>query len=135
MISNDCYNFEVNMSALLSNIRRLYEQSPNSRYYNIDVLKYQMRCLQGAKSTPLQLVSYWKFDPQSTGLKIDYKYNSSALAQIEPLRNLSLAVNIDGGPHFMQSRPEGIWFVNRFFFLFFLSLIVLIIDKTLIIMI
>jgi hypothetical protein len=119
MISNDCYNFEVNMSALLTNIRRLYEQSPNSRYYNIDVLKYQMRCLQGAKSAPLQLVSYWKCDPQSTGLKIDYKYNSSSLAQIEPLRNISYAVNIDGGPHFMQSRPEGKWFVNRLFFLIF----------------
>jgi len=112
MMANDAYYFEVNMSALLSSIRRLYEQSPNSRYYNIDVLKYQMRCLQGAKSAPLQLVSYWKCEPQSTSLKIDYKYNSSALAQVEPLRNISLSVNIEGGPHSMQSRPEGKWYSN-----------------------
>ncbi|CAG2122488.1 unnamed protein product, partial [Medioppia subpectinata] len=72
-ITSDSSSFEVNMSALMSHIRRLYEQSPNSRYYNIDVLKYQMRCLQGAKSTPLQLVSYWKCEPQTTSLKVDYK--------------------------------------------------------------
>ena len=98
------------MWALHSNIRRLYEQSPNSRYYNIDVLKYQMRCLQGAKSTPLQLVSYWKCEPQSTSLKVDYKYNGSAIGQSKPLRNVSIFVNIDGDPHSMQSRPEGKWY-------------------------
>ena len=103
-------HFEVNMSALLLSIRRLYEKSPNSRYFNIDVLKYKMRCLQGAKSTPLQLVSYWKCEPQRTNLKIEYKYNGSAIAQSQPLRNVSLSVNIDGDPHSMQSRPEGKWF-------------------------
>ena len=105
--TSDSSNFEVNMSALMSNIKRLYELSPNSRYYNIDVLKYQVRCLHGAKSTPLQLVSYWKCDTQSTSLKIDYKYNSSAIAHSEPLRNVSIYVNVDGEPHSMQSRPEG----------------------------
>jgi hypothetical protein len=97
------------MCALMSHIRRLYEQSPNSRYYNIDVLKYQIRCLQGAKSTPLQLVSYWKCEPQTTSLKVDYKYNGSSLAQTEALRNVSIYVNVDGEPRSMQSRPDGKW--------------------------
>ncbi|XP_054161459.1 SH3-containing GRB2-like protein 3-interacting protein 1 isoform X2 [Oppia nitens] len=108
-ISCDSYNFEVNMTALLSHIRRLYEQSPNAKYYNIDVLKYQTRCLEGARSAPLQLVSYWKCEPKTTSLKVDYKYNGSSLTKLEALRNIGICVNVDGQPLSMKCTPEGNW--------------------------
>ena len=110
LLATDSTAFEVNMSALLSNIRRLYEQSPNSRYYNIDLLKYQMRCIEGAKNTPLQLVSYWKCEPSSTCLKVDYKLNGSVVGQSHALRNVTICVNVDGQPHSMKCRPEGKWY-------------------------
>lgn len=110
MNSLDDHLFEINMPALLSNIRSLYKQTPNARYFNIEVLKYQIRFLQGVKNAPFQIVTHWKCEPNSTSLKIDYKYNSSSLSKIEPLKNVIVNATVDGGVVSMQSNPEGVWY-------------------------
>lgn len=67
------------MPALTALLRRQSEQNPTASYFNVDILKYQIKAKSGASSCPFQIVSYWKCEPAHTDIKIDYKYNHTAL--------------------------------------------------------
>ncbi|XP_018354381.1 PREDICTED: F-BAR domain only protein 2 isoform X4 [Trachymyrmex septentrionalis] len=101
--------FEFNMSALTMLLRRQAEQNPSASYFNVDILKYQIKCKEGAGSCPFQLVAYWKCETTHTDLKIDYKYNSRAMASPSPLLNLHVAAPIDGGFKSFNSKPSAQW--------------------------
>ncbi|XP_018043628.1 PREDICTED: F-BAR domain only protein 2 isoform X3 [Atta colombica] len=101
--------FEFNMSALTMLLRRQAEQNPSASYFNVDILKYQIKCKEGAGSCPFQLVAYWKCETTHTDLKIDYKYNSRAMASPSPLLNLHVAAPIDGGFKSFNSKPLAQW--------------------------
>ena len=101
--------YEFNMASLKELMRKQSEQNPNASYFNIDILKYQVRARQGAASCPLQMVAYWKCSNDNTDLRLDYKYNAHAMAEPSALLNLSIAVPIDGGVKNMQSKPNGKW--------------------------
>ncbi|XP_011879114.1 PREDICTED: F-BAR domain only protein 2 isoform X4 [Vollenhovia emeryi] len=101
--------FEFNMSALTMLLRRQAEQNPSASYFNVDILKYQIKCKEGASSCPFQLVAYWKCETGHTDLKIDYKYNSRAMASPSPLLNLHVAAPIDGGFKSFNSKPPAQW--------------------------
>ena len=103
-------HFEVKMDGLVQSLKQLFEKSPAARYYNVDILKYQLDTASGTQSCPLQVVSHWKCEPQATCLKIDYKYNPYALSSLEPLRNVAFSVRVDGVLDF-QSKPQANWFV------------------------
>lgn len=98
-----------NMTTLTALLRRQYEQNPTASYFNVDILKYQIRVKQGASSCPFQLVCYWKCEPTHTDIKIDYKYNSHAMATASPLLNVAIAVPVDGGVRNVQSKPHSAW--------------------------
>lgn len=100
---------EFNMAALTALLRRQSEQNSTASYFNVDILKYQIRTKPGAGSCPLQLVSYWKCGPTQTDIKIDYKYNTHALATPSPLLNVSISVPVDGGVRNFQSKPHSAW--------------------------
>jgi hypothetical protein len=108
--TNDSTVFEFNMNALTALLRRQSEQNPAASYFNVDILKYQLKPKGGAVSCPFQLVAYWKCEKNHTDIKIDYKYNSHAMASPSPLLNLTVAVPVDGGVKNMQSKPAGQWF-------------------------
>ncbi|XP_074098435.1 F-BAR domain only protein 2 isoform X6 [Cotesia typhae] len=101
--------FDFNMSALTTLLRRQAEQNPTASYFNVDILKYQIKAKEGAASCPFQIVAYWKCEPTHTDLKIDYKYNSRAMASPSPLLNLHVAAPIDGGFKSMHSKPSAQW--------------------------
>ncbi|XP_063980406.1 F-BAR domain only protein 2 isoform X3 [Diachasmimorpha longicaudata] len=105
----DCTIFEFNMSALTTLLRRQAEQNPSASYFNVDILKYQIKNKEGAGSCPFQLVAYWKCESTHTDLKIDYKYNSRAMASPSPLLNLHVAAPIDGGFKSLHSKPSAQW--------------------------
>lgn len=109
--TKDDYNtYEVNMNNLQTTIKRLHDQTPNARYYNLDIVKYQVQSKYGAKNAPLQIVSHWKYDENQTNLKIDYKYNPSAFSVApHPLRNVLFTANIDSNVISMVSQPFGKW--------------------------
>ena len=108
--TNDTAVYEFNMPSLKELMRRQSEQNPNASYFNIDILKYQVKARQGAASCPLQMVAYWKCAKENTDLRLDYKYNVRAMAEPGALLNLSIAVPIDGGVKNMQSKPNGKWY-------------------------
>ncbi|XP_076658998.1 F-BAR domain only protein 2 isoform X5 [Halictus rubicundus] len=101
--------FEFNMSALTTLLRKQAEQNPSASYFNVDILKYQIKCKEGAGSCPFQLVAYWKCEATHTDLKIDYKYNSRAMASPSPLLNLHVAAPIDGDFKSLNSKPQAQW--------------------------
>lgn len=100
---------EFNMPALTALLRRQSEQTPSASYFNVDILKYQIKAKSGASSCPFQLVSYWKCEPTHTDIKIDYKYNNHAMAAASPLLNVALSVPVDGGVKNVQSKPHSAW--------------------------
>lgn len=101
------------MPSLIILLKKMFEQTPNARYYNVDILKYQLKPCFGAKFSPLQIVSHWRCDSQSARLRIDYKYNPSALSSIESLKNVSFTVNMEGNVQDMQTEPEALWLVSK----------------------
>ncbi|RZF42397.1 hypothetical protein LSTR_LSTR004205 [Laodelphax striatellus] len=107
--SNDSSVYEFNMCALTSLLRRQSEQNPSASYFNVDILKYQIKAKCGAGSCPFQLVAYWKCETNQTDLKIDYKYNSHAMASPSPLLNLTVTVPVNGNVKSVQSKPTAHW--------------------------
>jgi hypothetical protein len=106
-------SFELRLPGLLQCLRRSFEQAPFARYYNVDVLKYQLNRSCGASSCPLQVVTHWKCELQSTCLKIDYKYNPNALSSVEPLRNVIFNATVDAQVIDMQSKPNAVWYAAK----------------------
>ncbi|XP_030375017.1 F-BAR domain only protein 2 isoform X3 [Scaptodrosophila lebanonensis] len=100
---------EFNMQSLTALLRQQAEKNPTASYFNVDILKYQVRTKPGASSCPFQLVSYWKCEPSYTALKIDYKYNNHAMASASPLLNVTLSVPVNGSVRNVQSKPHSAW--------------------------
>lgn len=100
--------FQFNMAALASYLKKQAEQGTKASYYNIDILKYQVRC-EGMSTAPLQLSAYWRCDEEQTDLKIDYQYNAQCMSSSVSLNNVSVVVPVDGGVTIMQSKPTAIW--------------------------
>lgn len=143
----DSKEFWVNMSNLLSHLKKVAEQRPQATYYNVDMLKYQVRfyiwawsvsiyiseirtwsssrmfvvvcdiwdlgsqvSTQGIQSTPLNLAVSWRGDASSTDLRIDYKYNTEAMAIPTPLTNIHFMAAVDGGVNKLQAMlPPATW--------------------------
>ncbi|XP_041360186.1 F-BAR domain only protein 2-like isoform X2 [Gigantopelta aegis] len=101
--------YTFHMSALVDHLRQQGEQNKSASYFNVDILKYQVKTYPGVESTPLPLVVYWKCDETNTDYRLDYRYNSSSMSTLSTLKNVTVAVNITGGVTKMQSIPSGQW--------------------------
>lgn len=58
---------------------------------------------------PLLPVAYWKCEPTTTDLRVEYEYVGSALCKPLPLTHVQFLVPVDGGVTNTQSMPEGVW--------------------------
>ncbi|XP_010781564.1 SH3-containing GRB2-like protein 3-interacting protein 1 isoform X2 [Notothenia coriiceps] len=111
--SVDTKEFWVNMPNLMSHLKRVAEQKPQATYYNVDMIKYQVSA-EGIQSSPLNLAVSWRGDATSTDLRIDYKYNTEAMAAPVPLHNLQFLVPVDGGMAKLQAMiPPATWLVRK----------------------
>lgn len=105
----DTKEFWVNMPNLMSHLKKVAEQKPQATYYNVDMIKYQVSA-DGIQSTPLNLAVSWRGDATNTDLRIDYKYNTEAMAAPVPLHNIHFLVPIDGGIAKLQAMiPPATW--------------------------
>ncbi|XP_077318629.1 F-BAR domain only protein 2 isoform X2 [Lithobates pipiens] len=105
---NNCKDFWMNMQAVTAYLKKSSEQNPSASYYNVDILKYQVSS-NGIQSTPLNLATYWKCNPTTTDVRLDYKYNPESMAVPSALSNIQVVVPVDGGVTNMQSLPAAIW--------------------------
>lgn len=104
--------FHFNMPQLTLLLKRQAEQNPSASYFNVDILKYQVKAHRGTGSAPLHLVAYWKCEPSQTDVRLDYKFNAHAQVTPAPLRNLMISVPIEGAVTSMQAKPQGEWMGN-----------------------
>ncbi|CAG9585073.1 unnamed protein product [Danaus chrysippus] len=109
MSTRDTTVVEFNMSALTSLLKRQSEKNPTAQYFNVDILKYQVRPKAGAASCPLQMVSYWKCEKDHTDLKVDYKFNLHAMSPPSPLLNVSVFVPMNGSVKNVIAMPKNTW--------------------------
>lgn len=64
----------------------------------------------GIQSTPLNLAVSWRGDANNTDLRIDYKYNTEAMAAPMPLHNIHFLVPVEGGVAKVQTMiPTATW--------------------------
>ncbi|XP_059142905.1 F-BAR domain only protein 2-like isoform X2 [Physella acuta] len=105
----DVHTYEFSMSNLIDHLRQQGEQNKSASYFNIDILKYQVKALPGVESTPLPLVVYWKCEESATEFRLDYRYNPSAMSSAVTLKNVNVAVPVDGDVLKMHSIPNGTW--------------------------
>ncbi|CAG5131803.1 unnamed protein product, partial [Candidula unifasciata] len=105
----DVHAYEFNMANLIEHLRQQGEQNKAASYFNIDILKYQVKSLPGVDMTPLPLVTYWKCDENITDYRLDYRYNPSAMSSAVTLKNVTAVVQVDGDVSKMQSIPSGNW--------------------------
>ncbi|XP_025208638.1 F-BAR domain only protein 2 isoform X3 [Melanaphis sacchari] len=109
-MSSDSNVFEFNMPALTSLLRKQFEQNPAASYFNVDILKYQVKLHNtAAASCPFQLVSFYKCSNTYTDLKIGYKFNSHAMSVPSPLLNVTVSANLNSAIRNMQSKPTAQW--------------------------
>jgi len=106
--TDDNRSFTIDVISLGNHLQKLLVQNPKARYYNVDILKYQLKTL-GAKSCPLQVVSHWKCETQSTFLKIEYKYNPGALSSMKSIKNATFNVNVRAQVTGAQGKPQPLW--------------------------
>ncbi|XP_041659770.1 SH3-containing GRB2-like protein 3-interacting protein 1 isoform X2 [Cheilinus undulatus] len=105
----DSKEFWVNMPNLMSHLKKVAEQKPQATYYNVDMIKYQVSA-DGIQSTPLNLALSWRGDANNTDLRIDYKYNTEAMAAPVPLHDIQFLVPVDGGMATVQTMiPPATW--------------------------
>lgn len=66
---------------------------------------------EGIQSTPLNLALSWRGDATNTDLRIDYKYNTDAMAAPVPLHDIQFQVPVDGGEATVQAMvPPATWY-------------------------
>lgn len=124
----------MNMPNLMSHLKKVAEQKPQATYYNVDMIKYQVWSTdpppssldpppprltdllmlqvsaEGIQSTPLNLAVSWRGDATCTDLRIDYKYNTEAMAAPVPLHDILFLVPVDGGEAKVQAMvPPATW--------------------------
>uniref|UniRef100_A0A2S2NP92 FCH domain only protein 2 n=2 Tax=Schizaphis graminum TaxID=13262 RepID=A0A2S2NP92_SCHGA len=108
--STDSTVYEFNMPALTSLLRKQFEQNPSASYFNVDILKYQVKLHNtAAASCPFQLVSFYKCSNTYTDLKIGYKFNSHSMSVPSPLLNVTVSANLNSAIRNMQSKPTAQW--------------------------
>uniref|UniRef100_H2YU55 MHD domain-containing protein n=1 Tax=Ciona savignyi TaxID=51511 RepID=H2YU55_CIOSA len=104
----DSRSFFFNMSALVSHVKKMTDSNPNSPYYNIPVMSYQLSSAAGYDMVPLHISSTWVCDMQSTDICIDYKYVCNPKLHT-PVKNIQVIVPVDGGVTNHQSVPQATW--------------------------
>nr|AON96586.1 F-BAR domain only protein 2 [Bicyclus anynana] len=113
MSTRDTTVVEFNMPALSSLLKRQSEKNPTAQYFNVDILKYQIRPKTGAVSCPFQMVAHWKCEKDHTDLKIDYKYNLHAMSPPSPLLNVSVCVPMSGSVSNIIAMPKNTWIAEN----------------------
>lgn len=85
---------EFDMEALTAQLRKMYDQSPTSRYYNVDVLRYRIEPIKSIEESPLQVCAYWKVEAQMVKLRIDFKHSIKSGINLERLREIVFTVSL-----------------------------------------
>lgn len=83
-----------NMDSLSAQLRSMYDKCPNSRYYNVDILRYQICPISSISEAPLQVCAYWNIQAQLVKLRIDFKHSMESGFNLDRMREVTFAVKL-----------------------------------------
>ncbi|KAI6172033.1 FCH domain only protein 2 [Aphelenchoides besseyi] len=105
-LPQETLSFTIQKQALANFIFEQQQSKPNSDFFNVDLLRYE---LSDSFEAPLFVHSYWKTEESQTDLRIDYTLNTSENTLTSPLINVLFKVVVDGGVESFNSDPEAKW--------------------------
>ncbi|KAK2178953.1 hypothetical protein NP493_522g02037 [Ridgeia piscesae] len=112
--TSDCRTYHFNMPAVADHLKRQTDQNKVASYFNIDILKYQIKTSAVAtESAPLQLASYWKCEATHTDFHLKYKFNGTAMMPHSTLSKVTVTVPVDGNVTNVQSKPTAVWSAEK----------------------
>lgn len=85
---------DFDMEALHKHLKFMHDQSPNSRYYNVDVLRYQIGSIRAYNECPLKIRAYWKLESEMMKLRIDFSHSDKSGIKLERFRDISFTVDL-----------------------------------------
>ncbi|XP_014662389.1 PREDICTED: F-BAR domain only protein 2-like isoform X2 [Priapulus caudatus] len=100
--------YAFDMATLRDHLKRQAESSPSASFFNVDIMKYQVKAESGAGSCPLHLRSHWRCDDDTTSLRVDYRYHQAG-AHGCTLTQIACVVTVDGGVTSLQAIPQAAW--------------------------
>lgn len=89
--TNKCVEFDMDL--LSGHLKKMHDHSPASRYYNVDVLRYQIAPLKSIEECPLLACAYWKMDANMVKMRIDFKHSSKSGIKLDCLREISFTAS------------------------------------------
>ncbi|ELU05217.1 hypothetical protein CAPTEDRAFT_227171 [Capitella teleta] len=102
-MSTESRAYHFDMQALTEHLRKQSEQNKSASYFNMDILKYQIRA--EPTSVPLQLTSLWKCGPTETEFHLEYSLNSAS----STLSNVHVLLPMDREVIEIQGTPSAQW--------------------------
>lgn len=106
---------EIDMVALTNQLTQQYNKSPNGRYYNVDLLRYQIAPVDRFDKCPLQVCAYWRVEPKVIKLRIDFKHSNQSELNLERFREIVFSVDLSnlmpskGNSEIVTYEPQAIW--------------------------
>lgn len=82
------------MDKLSSQLKKLYDKSNLSRYYNVDFLRYQIKPILSIEQSPIQICAYWKIEEDLVKLRINFKHSLKSGLNLERFRNITFTVDL-----------------------------------------
>lgn len=93
---------QFNTDSLVTQLRSMYDKCPSSRYYNVDILRYQICPVSSISEAPLQVCAYWSIQDQLVKLRIDFKHSIESGFNLDRLREVTFSVKL------AELIPDGI---------------------------
>lgn len=82
------------MDKLSNQLKKLYDQSNLSRYYNVDFLRYQIKPIPSIEQSPLQVCAYWKLEEDVVKLRINFKHSAKCGVSMDRFKDITFAVDL-----------------------------------------
>ncbi|CAJ0945550.1 unnamed protein product, partial [Mesorhabditis belari] len=104
---NDEHRYSFDRQALSKWLREQQDTKPELPFYNAEVLRYELKENEKIEP-PLHLVSFWKTEPETTDIFIDYRLNTECPVSAA-LLNVSFSTKVNGGVENVITDPSAAW--------------------------
>ncbi|UJR35432.1 hypothetical protein I4U23_028189 [Adineta vaga] len=103
-------SYSFDMTELNNILRNLHEKTPSSRFFNLNVLNYEVKNLD-LSNIPIEISSQWTRTFDTISVTINYRFNSSLLPESVRINNDTVIFYtiITDGEQIKESLPSAEW--------------------------
>lgn len=107
--SEDTYTFFFNKTQLATWLQSQKTSKPDAAFVNAEVARYEMEPTAPCNSIPpLIITANWKFEQNSTNIRVDYHLNPQSPIT-GPILNVNFNTNVTGSVTSCRCDPEAKW--------------------------